>query len=268
MLVSCVIPVRDRAEMVCEAIASAHAQDWPELEVVVVDDGSVDDTAQIVATRYPQVRLVRLAGLGPGPARNAGVDVAHGEVIMFLDSDDLWLPGHVAALQAGLARGFEVAYGVARTTDLIAGTTFCIPESGQGREGEVLDDLLRWCFLVPSALALSRKAFLACGGFRPHAFGEDWSFLLQLAGRFPFAFAGEQPITQRRLHQGSLCALADRVTILAFLARLHDEVQGAEWCRPEMVERFAVLGQWVEQKNENWATVQEWYLAMREEGMV
>ena len=229
MKVSCVIPVRDRAAMVCQAIASVEAQQCPDLEIVVVDDGSVDTTAEVVAACYPEVRLVRLAGLGPGPARNAGVNVAGGDVIMFLDSDDLWLPGHVTALLAALDRGFEVAYGVTRTTDLVACGTFFIPEPGEGREGELLAELLRWCCLVPSSLAVSRKAFQACGGFRAHGFGEDWSFLLQLAARFPFAFVGEEPITERRLHNGSLCSLVDRETILAFMARLHCEVLAEEW---------------------------------------
>ncbi len=268
MTVSCVIPVRDRAAMVCEAIASVHAQGWPDMEIVVVDDGSVDSTAETVTARYPDVRLARGNGLGPGPARNAGVAASRGRVIMFLDSDDIWLPGHVAGLHAAMERGFEVAYGVARTIDLVGDASFCIPAPGEGGEGEVLSDLLRWCFLVPSALAVSRKAFLACGGFRAHGFGEDWSFLLQLAARHPFAFVGRQPITERRLHDGSLCALADSATIRALLERLVEEVRGAAWGRPEMVERFVALGRWVEEKNENWATVQEWYLAMREEGMV
>lgn len=268
MRVSCVIPVRDRAEMVGEAIASVYAQQCSDLEIIVVDDGSVDGTAELVARHYPEVKLVRLRGLGPGPARNAGVKVAAGEIIMFLDSDDLWLPDHVDRLLAALARGFEVAYGVALTTDLVANSTFLIPEAGKGREGEVLTDLLRWCFMVPSALAVSRKAFAACGGFRGHAFGEDWSFLLQLAARFPFAFVGEEVITKRRLHQGSLCCLADRQTIISFLARMHEELLAAEWSRPVMAARFAEIGRWVSQNKENWVTVQDWYLAMVKEGMI
>lgn len=268
MLVSCVIPVRDRAEMVCEAIDSVYAQECPDLEIIVVDDGSVDDTANVVAERYPDVRLVCLSGVGPGPARNCGVEVATGDVIMFLDSDDLWLAGHVQSLMAALARGYEVAYGVTRTVDQLANGTFFIPGPGEGKEGEVLPDLLNWCFLVPSALAVSRKAFVLCGGFRAHGFGEDWSFLLQLAGRFPFAFTGEQVITERKLHHGSLCARVERETILSFLDRLQVEILAEEWSRSEMAARFAAIGQWVEQKNDNWATVQEWYLAMREEGMV
>jgi len=171
-------------------------------------------------------------------------------------------------LLAAMGRGFEVAYGVAATVDLVGNSTFCIPGPDEGKEGELLSDLLRWCFLVPSALAVSRRAFFACGGFRKHDFGEDWSFLLQLAARFPFAFTGERPITHRRLHEGSLCSLADRQTIISLLARLQQEVSGEEWSRPEMAARFLDLGRWVMGKNEEWATVQEWYLAMREEGMV
>ena len=268
MRVSCVIPVRDRAGMVCEAIESVCAQQWPDLEIVVVDDGSRDGSGDVVAARYPDVRLVRLDGLGPGPARNAGVDAACGDVVMFLDSDDLWLPGHVAGLLAALGRGFEVAYGVARTIDLVGEGTFFIPSPGEGMEGEILDKLCRWCFLVPSALTVTRRAFYACGGFGDHDFGEDWSFLLRLAARYPFGFAGEQPITDRRLHQGSLCSLADRQTILSFLDRLHCEVVAEKWGGPAMAERFADLGKWVGGRTEDWATVQEWYLAMREEGMV
>jgi len=254
--------------MVCEAIHSVYAQQWPDLEVVVVDDGSVDGSGKEVATRYPEVKLVRLSGLGPGPARNAGVDAASGDVIMFLDSDDLWLSGHVQGLLAVLERGFEVAYGVARTVNLVDDSTFCVPEADEVREGKVLSDLVRWCFLVPSALAITRKAFNACGGFRDYEFGEDWWFLLQLAARFDFGFAGATPITDRRLHDGSICAQADRQTIHSFLNRLHREMLNESWCKPEMAERFSILKEWVRNQKNDWATVQDWYLAMREEGMV
>jgi len=254
--------------MVCAAIASVEAQQWPGVEIVVVDDGSVDGTSATVAARYPAARLVRLSGLGPGPARNAGVAAARGDIIMFLDSDDLWLPGHMAALLGVLERGFEVAYGTTRTVDEVNDSSFCIPEPGEGIEGEALAPLLRWCFLVPSAVAVSRRAFEAGNGFGAHSFGEDWSFFLHLAARYPFGFAGDEPITRRRLHHGSLCCLTGRDTIAAFLARLGEEVLASEWGRPEMAQRFVLMEQWLRDKNQAWTTVQEWYSAMRAEGMV
>ncbi len=256
--------------MVGKAIDSAQAQGWPGLEVVVVDDGSCDGTAAMVEARYPGVRLVRLPGLGPGAARNAGVEAARSEVVMFLDSDDLWLPGHVAALAEVLGRGFEVAYGTTENRDAVGGgAPFPIPEPDQGEEGWVLAPLLRWCFLVPSALAVRRRAFAACGGFGPEPFAEDWSFFLRLAGRFPFGFAGQQPISRRFLHPGSLCCTTGRRLIGDSLARLGAEVAAAPWGGQAAARRFVELEAWVRgRQGPEWTTVQEWYCAMREEGLV
>ena len=84
---------------------------------------------------------------------------------------------------------------------------FLIPENGVGIEGDCFEPLLRWCFLVPSSVAVSREVFQAVGGFESVACGEDWIFFLKLSALFPFGFAGPHPITLRRLHQGSLCFL-------------------------------------------------------------
>jgi glycosyltransferase involved in cell wall biosynthesis len=75
--------------MVQEAITSALKQTIPPQEIIVVDDGSDDDTVAVISRRFPMVGIVRLPGLGAGPARNAGVEAASGNIIMFLDSDDL-----------------------------------------------------------------------------------------------------------------------------------------------------------------------------------
>ncbi|HKR14245.1 MAG TPA: glycosyltransferase [Pyrinomonadaceae bacterium] len=95
MKLSAVIPSWNRAHLVCEAIDSALAQRPGEVEVIVVDDASTDDTAELIKRVYgDRVRLLRLAnGVGAGAARNAGVALASGEFVAFLDSDDVWLPG-------------------------------------------------------------------------------------------------------------------------------------------------------------------------------
>jgi len=89
---SVIIPCYNRAEMLREAIQSALDQTCPPLEVIVVDDGSTDNSAAVAKSFGPPVRTLRQANAGAAAARNAALDVAKGEFVAFLDSDDLWKP--------------------------------------------------------------------------------------------------------------------------------------------------------------------------------
>lgn len=98
-LLSVVIPTWNRARLVCEAVDSALNQRPGEVEVIVVDDDSTDETADQLARTYgSRIHLLRQARRrGPGAARNAGLQLARGELVSFLDSDDVWLPGKLNA---------------------------------------------------------------------------------------------------------------------------------------------------------------------------
>jgi glycosyltransferase involved in cell wall biosynthesis len=98
-LLSVVIPVWNRRRLVCEAIDSALGQRAGDVEVIVVDDASTDGTAAAVGDRFgSRVRLLRMPRRsGPAAARNAGVRMATGTLLAFLDSDDVWLPGKLDA---------------------------------------------------------------------------------------------------------------------------------------------------------------------------
>src|SRR5919197_6284187 len=122
--VSVVIPTHDRGRVVVEAIESALAQRHRHLEVIVVDDGSTDDTAERVARlRDRRVRLLRRPHAGVSAARNAGIAVATGDLVAFLDSDDLWKPDKVEAEIAVLAR-YPSAGGVFSDLEKLDGPTF------------------------------------------------------------------------------------------------------------------------------------------------
>ena len=96
---SVVIPTWNRAHLVGEAVESALGQEGAGLEVIVVDDGSTDGTAEFIERRFGEsVKLLRMvARSGVGAARNEGVRYATGDLLSFLDSDDLWLPGKLKA---------------------------------------------------------------------------------------------------------------------------------------------------------------------------
>src|SRR5262249_24694081 len=116
-LVSTIIPVFNRSTLLVDSVSSALQQTYPQLEVIIVDDASTDDTPQVIASlcgRDSRVRSVRRENGGPGLARETGRQAARGEFIQYLDSDDLLLPRkfelQVAALRADPRAG--IAYGI------------------------------------------------------------------------------------------------------------------------------------------------------------
>lgn len=113
-LLSVVVPVFNRRELVLRAIDSVLAQDGAsEREVIVVDDGSTDGTAEAVAERFggdSRVRIVRSNHAGASAARNLGLQNASGDLLCFLDSDDFWLPGMLATVERVFARLPQVAF--------------------------------------------------------------------------------------------------------------------------------------------------------------
>ncbi|ADH85029.1 glycosyltransferase family 2 protein [Desulfurivibrio alkaliphilus] len=274
---SCVIPTRDRGDMVQEAVASVLAQTLPAAEIIVVDDGSRDHTAATLRALYPGLHLLQLDGRGPGAARNAGVAAASTEIILFLDSDDLWLPDHAQRLLAALAGRYAVAYGPTRNLNLVDGGEFAIPAPGEAKTGDCFEALLRWCFLVPSAVAVQRRAFTDCGGFGMEFPGEDWAFFLKLAARHHFAYTGDPPVTLRRLHAGSLCRLAAPEQLAAALNRLaglfaagQDHHQLTALRRRQVRQRFAELAAWTESRSRQaqWSTIEAWQQDLRNNGML
>ena len=167
------------------AVRSGLEQGYQPVEVIAVDDGSTDDTPALLRQFGSAIRSVRLDGRGVSAARNAGLAEARGDYIIFLDADDLLLPGGVSAQVAELQRRPEV--------DAVAGEWYvCDVESRTVRrerttmqEDDALPRLLRSnAFSTPSAMMLRRSALEAVGGFDTRfAFTADWEMWLRLAKR-------------------------------------------------------------------------------------
>jgi glycosyltransferase involved in cell wall biosynthesis len=170
--VSVVIPAYNAAAQIENAIDSVLAQSMPPMEIIVVDDGSTDDTAKLVARRYPQIILIRQENQGCGPARNTGCRIARGEWLAFLDADDEWLPEKLEK-QLTRTRDPEVAVISARATT----------KDGIGLGTEIaFTTLWHRNVLIVSSTLVRRAAFEAAGGFWTERYCEDYHLWLRLAG--------------------------------------------------------------------------------------
>jgi glycosyltransferase involved in cell wall biosynthesis len=115
--VSALIPTYNAGHLVVRAIESVLAQSSPASEIVVVDDGSTDDTAERVAAFGESVRYVAQPNAGASAARNLGIASSRGEFVAFLDADDVWHPRKLEAQLEALARHPDLGMLSARTFD-------------------------------------------------------------------------------------------------------------------------------------------------------
>ena len=112
-LVSVIIPTYNRAKYVAEAIDSVLTQDYPQIELIVVDDGSTDETADIVQCYGNRLIYLCQENQGVAAARNSGIAFAHGRFLAFLDSDDIWVEGKLSWQMALLQQNhhLDAVYG-------------------------------------------------------------------------------------------------------------------------------------------------------------
>jgi len=123
-LISVVIPVYNGENFIRDAIQSVLDQNYPNLEILVIDDGSKDQTRTIVDDYSGQVTYIHQLNQGPGAARNTGLKMAKAEIIGFLDADDLWTPSHLETLKDRLVldSSIDVVLGHTQSQEL-AGTS-------------------------------------------------------------------------------------------------------------------------------------------------
>lgn len=205
--VSVVIPTYNRFQLLADAISSAYFQTYRDFELIVVDDGSIDETRGIPADgieiRYPEVlrhlappgetepmvpmspptggfRYKRITHTGmPGAVRNAGVALSRAPHIAFLDSDDVWRPEKLAMQADIMKAGCKLSH----TRELWRRSGRTISQSSQRhqREGDLFKESLRKCIIGPSTAMIDRDFMVQCGGFREDIeIAEDYELWLRL----------------------------------------------------------------------------------------
>lgn len=211
--VSVVIPAYNSASFLASSIESALAQTHRALEVVVINDGSTDETATVLASFGSRIRVVSQANRGLPAARNAGIAVSVGEWVAFLDADDWWLP---EKLEKQLAMATDPAVGLIYSNRYNAGARGDLPEVQSSHQslysGDIFVDLLRLGnHLTASSVMVRRSIVNELGGFAEHlGSAEDWDLWIRVAARWRVAVSDE-PLVSYRFHAGMMSGNPDRM---------------------------------------------------------
>ena len=206
--VSVVLATHDHACWLDGAIDSVRRQTLSEWELLVVDDGSTDDTRAVVQRHATDRRIHYLPGphLERSAARNRGLAAARGALVAFLDADDRWLPEKLERQLAVLDAEPDVplCYTIARFVDA-AGAPLPIRKPPRAIAGEVFPVLMRGNFIILASVLARRRCLAEAGGFDetlPVYACEDWDLWLRIARRHRLAIVDEE-LTLYRRHDGN-----------------------------------------------------------------
>jgi len=190
--VSVVIPTYNQGSLLPEAIASVRAQKWPDVEIIVVDDGSTDDTKQVLdqLATAGDLRWFRQSNAGAAAARNRGIQAATGEWIAFLDADDIWLPPKLA-IQFEQLKKHRADFSFTDSRLRFANgheSDLCCPIF----ERPLFHQLLTGNLFGTPTVILRKSCFERVGLFDEQLrTGEDWDMWLRLASTFTHVWIKE-----------------------------------------------------------------------------
>ena len=254
-MVSVIIPAYNAGQCIGRAIDSVLGQSYPDYEIVVVDDGSTDDTAEVVRQYGDKVRYIHQKNAGVAVARNAGIAAARGDWIAFLDADDEWLPAKLKAQMDLLARNPElpwcasnryqsdgrhqaVVVKVESVKKVLAGRDFF--------ENYFAAAVSRVCNFQTSSVVVRKMVFAQLGGFEPgRAHGEDLDMWVRIAHHFPRIGYVAEPVAVMHLDFANIEFTKRRVrskrgTAGREIIARHLEIAGWLGTRPEF-EPFASM---------------------------
>jgi glycosyltransferase involved in cell wall biosynthesis len=202
--VSAIIPTFNRCDFLAEALASVGAQTRPPIEVIVVDDGSTDQTREMIETRFPDVHYIYQENQGVSAARNTGITAATGEWIALLDSDDRWKPRKLEKQMEAL---LGTAAPLAHTEEIWIRDGQQINHRARHQKygGHIFEHCLPLCAISPSAAVIKRSLFDEVGGFDETLPAcEDYDMWLKICCRYPVVFVDQHLVVKHGGHEDQL----------------------------------------------------------------
>lgn len=217
--VSVLIPCYNAGRYLAAALDSVLAQTYQDFEIIVVDDGSEDNTADIVA-QYPQVKYVPCEHHGVSTARNTAIAQASGEILVFLDADDLWLPEKLEKQVTYLDSHPECQLVFTKAANFFEGQEAMM----NPRQQQLFHATLEGCIIT---CAFRRSVFETWGIFRTdYPYGEDTQFMFRLqAAGISLEHCLPDVLYRRRVHDSNLSLTHERVKREVVLGIMADAIR-------------------------------------------
>jgi glycosyltransferase involved in cell wall biosynthesis len=205
-----VLPTYNRGWILEQAVESVLGQDYANLQLIVVDDGSTDDTSHLLSTFEDRITVIRQVNRGVSAARNAGIRAATGELIALLDSDDTWLPGKVTAQVSFFSNHPDVL--VCQTQEIwIRNGVRVNPGKRHRKEaGMIFERSLALCLVSPSAVMMRSSLLDEVGLFDETLPAcEDYDLWLRIAWKHPIHLIDRLLVVKRGGHDDQLSRMPE-----------------------------------------------------------
>ena len=226
--ISVIIPTFNRKNYISRSIDSVLSQSAPVDEIIVIDDGSTDGTAEFVRRQYPSVNIISQENKGVSAARNLGIKMAQNQWLAFLDDDDQWLPHKLEKQVELLQHNSDVKLCHTEERWIRRGVRVNQMKKHQKFGGNIYQKCLPLCAISPSSVLLHKSLFKEVGLFREDLPAcEDYDMWLKICARYPVAYVESECIIKYGGHEDQLSAKywgMDRFRIEA----LRDILQSAE----------------------------------------
>ena len=208
-LVSVIIPTYNRGWVVKEAIDSVLDQDFSDYELIVVDDGSNDNTREILEAYGKAIRVLQQSNRGVSVARNRGIAEAAGRLIAFLDSDDLWLPRKLTTQVKFFEENADAVINQTQEIWIRNGLRVNPKKRHHKFSGMIFERSLALCLVSPSAVMIKKSLFDAVGVFDEQLPAcEDYDLWLRVSCRYPVHLMDTPLVIKRGGHDDQLSKAA------------------------------------------------------------
>ncbi|MCF6250977.1 MAG: glycosyltransferase family 2 protein [Methylococcaceae bacterium] len=204
-LVSIIIPTFNRSKLLKRALESIYKQSYSEYEIIVIDDGSTDKTAEMISALFADVNYIYQSNSGVSAARNKGLEQAKGEWLAFLDSDDEWLPQKLEKQLDELKSMAE--YKICHTEELWMRNGIRVNQMKKHKKagGWIFPQCLPLCAMSPSSILINQSVFDDIGDFDAQLPAcEDYDLWLRITAKYPVLYIEEPQIIKYGGHEDQL----------------------------------------------------------------